>query len=65
MYDGQFNFELDSVAAVAAIPASDYSVFLKSIPADDKPSISSYAPNISIRDTPAGKSISLPNTSKN
>jgi len=62
MTDGQFNFEPDTLAN---IPAGDYSLFLKSIPTDDKPSTSSYALNISVRDSAAGKTISILNSAKN
>jgi hypothetical protein len=58
MDEGQCNFELDSSAAISA---GDYSLFLKSIPTDNQSALSSYALNISIRDSPSGKSISLSN----
>jgi hypothetical protein len=46
-YDGQCNFD-----SGAAILAGDYSLFLKSIPTDNQPSLCSYALNISLGDSP-------------
>ncbi len=60
--DGQFNFELDSISN---IPAGDYSLFLQTTPSEGQPSLSTYAINVAIRDSPSGKSISLPSSAKN
>lgn len=62
MYEGQFNFELGSIAA---IPAGDYSLFLQTTPSEGKPSLSTYSLKVTIRDSPSGKILSVLNSTKN